>query len=219
MCGRYSITTPTEQLIARFDTEMSVEALPPRYNAAPTQSLPVILNQEPRRIELLQWGLIPHWANDPSIGSRMINARAETLTDKPSYREPFQKRRCLVLADGFYEWQKTGSGKTPMRIALKSGEPFAFAGLWATWKNPQGQLVRSFSIITTKPNALVAPIHDRMPVMLQPEDEALWLDNSAGPNDWKELLRPYPAELLTSHAVSERINSPRNDDAAVVAPV
>lgn len=215
MCGRYSIATPTEQLIERFDTEMSVEPVPTRYNAAPTQSLPVVLNEEPRRIELLHWGLIPHWASDPSIGSRMINARAETLTSKASYREPFQKRRCLVLADGFYEWQKTAGGKVPMRIALKSGEPFALAGLWSIWRDPQGGQIRSFSIITTTPNELVAPIHDRMPAMLRPEDEAAWLDNDADADAWQALLQPYPAELLTAYPVSSRINSPRNDDPAV----
>lgn len=219
MCGRYSIAVPTEQLVERFDAEMPVEPVPAHYNAAPTQQLPVVLNEGPRRIELLQWGLIPHWAKDPSIGARMINARAETLADKPSYREPFQKRRCLVLADAFYEWQHTPQGKVPMRIALESGEPFALAGLWASWRSPQGGTVRSFSIITTRPNALVAPIHDRMPVMLRREDEASWLDNSAGAETWQSLLQPYPAELLTAYAVSPRLNSIRNDDPAVAQPI
>lgn len=218
MCGRYSIATPTETLVERFDAEMPVEPIPTHYNAAPTQSLPVLLNQGPRRIERLHWGLVPHWASDPSIGSRMINARAETLSAKPSYREPFQKRRCLVLADGFYEWQRTAHGKVPMRITLSSGEPFALAGLWSTWQAPDGALLRSFSIITTSANQLVAPIHDRMPVLLRPEDEAIWLDDRAGSEAWQALLQPYPEELMTSYPVSSRVNSPRNDDPDVAAP-
>jgi putative SOS response-associated peptidase YedK len=220
MCGRFTIFADPAQLAERFNATLPAEELLPRYNAAPTQRLPVIRNEgDERAIELLRWGLIPFWAKDPAIGNQMINARAETLPEKPSFRTPLQKRRCLVLADGFYEWKKTEQGKTPLRIGLKTGEPFAFAGLWETWKQPSGDLLRTFTIITTPPNSLMEPIHNRMPAMLLPEDEALWLDNSAGVIGWLSALRPYPAELMTAYPVSSRVNSPANDDPAVVERV
>lgn len=216
MCGRFTIFADPAQLAERFNAALPAEGLRPRYNAAPTQDLPVILNEDERAIQLLRWGLVPFWAKDPAIGNRMINARAETLPEKPSFRTPLQKRRCLVLADGFYEWKKTEHGKAPLRIGLKTGEPFAFAGLWETWKQPDGELLRTFTIITTPPNSLMEPIHNRMPAILLPEDEALWLDNSAGVIGWLSALRPYPAELMTAYPVSPRVNSPRNDDPSVV---
>jgi putative SOS response-associated peptidase YedK len=220
MCGRFSIFADPALLAERFAAALPDEGLRPRYNAAPTQRLPVILNEgDARTIQLLRWGLVPFWAKDPAIGNQMINARAETLPEKPSFRTPLHKRRCLALADGFYEWQKTEHGKVPMRISLKSGQPFAFAGLWETWKQPEGDLLRTFTIITTTPNALVEPIHNRMPAMLLPEDEALWLDNSAGVIGWLSALRPYPAELMTAYPVSPRVNAPANDDPAVVERV
>ena len=219
MCGRFSIFADPERLAERFQAALPAEPLAPRYNAAPSQSQPVLLNEDARLIQVLRWGLVPFWAKDPSVGDRMINARAETLVEKPSFRTALQRRRCLVLADGFYEWQKTAQGKTPMRIALKSGQPFAFAGLWETWKSPEGEPLRTFTIITTSPNALAAPIHDRMPAMLLPEHEALWLDNSAGQQRWLEVLRPYPAELMLAYPVSRRLNSPANDDPALVERV
>lgn len=220
MCGRFSIFADPALLAERFAASLPAESLRPRYNAAPTQRLPVILNEgEERSIQLLRWGLVPFWAKDPAIGNQMINARAETLPEKPSFRTPLQKRRCLVLADGFYEWQKTEHGKVPMRISLKSGEPFAFAGLWETWQQPEGDLLRTFTIITTTPNALVEPIHNRMPAMLLPEDEALWLDNSAGLVGWLSALHPYPAELMAAYPVSPRVNAPANDDPALVERV
>jgi putative SOS response-associated peptidase YedK len=219
MCGRFSIFADPERLAERFAAALPEQGIQPRYNAAPTQDLPVLLNEDRSRIQLLRWGLIPFWAKDPSIGNRMINARAETLAEKPSFRTPLKKRRCLVLADGFYEWKKVNSGKQPMRIALTSGQPFAFAGLWETWKQPDGDLLRTFTIITTQPNELVASIHNRMPAILLPEHEALWLDDAAQQEAWLDLLRPYPADLLTAYPVSKRVNSPANDDAAVIARV
>ena len=218
MCGRFSIFADPERLAERFDASLPDQELAPRYNAAPTQDLPVLLNEDDRVIQLLRWGLVPFWAKDPSIGNRMINARAETLAEKPSYRTALKKRRCLVLADGFYEWAKTGNGKQPVRIALKSGDPFAFAGLWETWKDPDGRLLRTFTIVTTTPNELVAPIHNRMPAVLLPEHEAIWLDNAADQAIWLDLLRPYPAELMTAYPISTRVNSPANDDPAIVEP-
>lgn len=221
MCGRFSIFADPERLAERFDASLPEEGLRPRYNAAPTQNLPVILNEDAdaRRIELLRWGLVPFWAEDPSIGSRMINARGETLAEKPSFRTALKKRRCLVLADGFYEWQKTADGKIPMRITLKSGEPFALAGLWETWKEPTGDLLRTFTIITTTPNELLEPIHNRMPVILPREHEAIWLDNAADQGIWLDMLRPYSADLMTVHPVSKRVNFVGNDDPEIVQPV
>jgi putative SOS response-associated peptidase YedK len=217
MCGRFTLFADPDRLAERFEASLPEAGLQPRYNAAPTQHLPVILNEDPSAIQLLQWGLIPFWAKDPAIGSRMINARAETLAEKPSFRTAFKKRRCLVLADGFYEWMKTPDGKQPMRITLASGEPFAMAGLWESWDAPDGSPLRTFTIVTGQPNTLVAPIHDRMPAILLPEHEAIWLDNAAEPAIWQDILRPYPAERMTAYPVSRRVNFVGNDDEGLVA--
>jgi putative SOS response-associated peptidase YedK len=216
MCGRFTIFADPDRLAERFEASLPADGLQPRYNAAPTQRLPVILNEVPPAIQLLQWGLIPSWAKDPAIGSRMINARAETLAEKPSFRTAFKKRRCLVLADGFYEWQQTPSGKQPMRITLASEEPFAMAGLWESWQAPDGSLLRTFTIVTGEPNELVAPIHNRMPAILLPEHEAIWLDNAAEPAIWQDILRPYPAERMAAYPVSRRVNFVGNDDGGLV---
>jgi putative SOS response-associated peptidase YedK len=216
MCGRFTIFADPGRLAERFQAALPPDGLSPRYNAAPTQRLPVILNDGPPAIQLLRWGLIPFWAKDPSIGSRMINARSETLVDKPAFRAAFKKRRCLVLADGFYEWQKTPGGKQPMRITLASGEPFAMAGLWEAWDAPDGSTLRTFTIITGEPNELVAPIHNRMPAILRPEHEAIWLDNAAEPAIWLDILRPYPSEHMAAYPVSQRVNYVGNDDAGLV---
>ncbi len=219
MCGRYTIFTEPRRLMERFQAEWPDAPWQPRYNAAPTQPLPVLLNDGTRRIRLLRWGLIPHWAEDPTIGHRLINARAETLTQRPSFREAFRRRRCLVLADGFYEWQRTPRGRTPYWIGLKDHEPFAFAGLWDRWEGPEGEVIESFTIITTAANERVAPIHDRMPVILLPEHEAIWLDDTAGPQAWREILRPYPADRMIAYPVSPRVNSPRADDPTLIQPL
>ena len=216
MCGRFSIFADPERLAERFNAGLPPDGLHPRYNAAPTQSLPVLLNEGDRVIQLLRWGLVPFWAKDASIGSQMINARAETLAEKPSFRNALKKRRCLVLADGFYEWKKTTTGKAPMRITLASGEPFAFAGLWETWDTPEGDRLRTFTIITTTPNELVELIHNRMPVILRSELEPLWLDNDADQSAWLDVLRPYPSELMTAYPVSKRVNFVSNDDPDLV---
>jgi putative SOS response-associated peptidase YedK len=218
MCGRYTITVPTEQLAEHFDATMPPD-VSPRFNAAPTQHLPVLLNEGERQVQMVKWGLIPHWAKEASIASKMINARSETIADKPAYRSTFQKHRCLVLADGFYEWKKTDDGKIPIRFTLKSGAPFAFAGMWSNWKDPNGEWVKTFTIITGKPNDVVKDVHDRMPVMLLPEDEKVWLDNDAGEAIWQNLLRPYPPELMVAYPVSKRVNAVKNDDPALIEPV
>lgn len=218
MCGRYTISAQPEQLAQHFNAQLPSETLTSRYNAAPSQQLPVLLNSKPDQIEFLRWGLIPHWSKDGKTEYNMINARAETIREKSSYKDALTKRRCLVLADGFYEWRKEGKDKIPMRITLKDGSPFAFAGLWETWKNPQGELIRSFTIITTEPNELMETIHNRMPVLLLPEDERRWLDNEAGVDVWGSLLHPYPADLMRAYPVSKKVNKPVYDDPSLLEP-
>lgn len=216
MCGRYTVTRTPRELAERFNARLPPELFAPRYNAAPTQALPVVVNEGGRSLELQRWGLIPSWAKDPGIGSRLINARCDGVADKPSFRSAFKKRRCLVPADGFYEWAKHGAAKTPMRITLSGGELFAFAGLWEVWKDPGGGSVRSFTIVTTDANATLKPIHDRMPVILRREAEAVWLDEAATPADLLDIMQPYREDGVSAYAVSIRVNSPRNDDASLI---
>lgn len=233
MCGRFTLHHTLEELEERFAAE--VEAKPPaetepRYNIAPTQDVLVVTQNGARHLQGYHWGLIPSWAKDPAIGSKMINARAETLAEKPSFRTALQRRRCLIPADGFYEWQDTtadanqASGKkaprTPMHIRLQDGGLFAFAGLWDEWRAPDGSPLRSCTIITTAPNAVTAPIHDRMPVILRPEDEGLWLDRSVTESAaLLPLLVPYPAERMEAYAVSRQVNAPTVDAPACIAPL
>ena len=211
MCGRYSQTQMLSKLAERFAVKRVPEDIKPRYNIAPTQHAPVIVHLGERSLEQYRWGLIPSWAKDPSIGYKMINARGETVNQKPSFRRPFQRSRCLAISDGFYEWKKEGKIKTPMRIALKSREPFAFAGLWDCWIDPEGKEVKSFSIVTTAANAVLKPIHDRMPVILREEDEAIWLDPEVKADLLMKLIVPYPEEAMEAYAVSSVVNSARND--------
>ena len=176
MCGRYSLITDIGELQERFDFDSSELTHTPRYNIAPTQMALTVTNGSEKRDSYMRWGLIPSWTKSASVGNRMINARSETVAERPSFLIAFQRRRCLVLAGGFYEWQRKGSSRRPMRITMASGEPFAFAGLWDAWRNPKGKIVRSCAIITTGANELLSPIHDRMPVILPRELESLWLD-------------------------------------------
>jgi putative SOS response-associated peptidase YedK len=221
MCGRFTLTTtPTDLKEAFPDVEVS-EELAPRYNIAPSQPVAVIANTGVNRVELFRWGLIPSWAKDPSIGDRMINARAETLAEKPSFRGIFRKRRCLVLADGFYEWrQEPGSRlKTPMYIRLASGRPFAFAGLWDQWRPQTGDPIQSCAIITTNPNQLMQMIHTRMPVILEPSAYGPWLDSAErSASDLQALLRPFPADQMTAYPVSRYVNRPQNDSPTCIVP-
>ena len=199
-----------------FETAPWDEDWDPRFNIAPTQHVPVVRQypKEPiRHISMVKWGLIPAWAKDPSIASGTINAKSETAATKPAFRDPLKFRRCLIPADGFYEWKKAGGAKQPFCFEVNDGELFAFAGLWDGWKNPDGQWIRSCSILTTTPNAVTSPIHDRMPVILDPGSYDLWLD--PGMNDVaaiSELLRPFDARLMRSYPVSTRINHVVNDD-------
>jgi putative SOS response-associated peptidase YedK len=229
MCGRYTLTAPSEALKAHFELAALPEGLRPRYNIAPGQEVAVIPNWPERRLELFRWGLVPSWARDPAIGNRMINARAETLAIKPSFRNALSRRRCLVLADGFYEWKKEGGRKIPMYIRLKSRQPFALAGLWEVWRPlgsepprgeaPPAQALHTCTIITTTPNDLCAAIHDRMPAILAPEAWAHWLTAEPQKVDaLAHLLAPFPAELLEAYAVRPLVNSPANDIPECILP-
>ncbi|MCK6626420.1 MAG: SOS response-associated peptidase [Anaerolineae bacterium] len=219
MCGRYTLATNTQKLAESFSGFEVPAELPPRYNVAPTQPIAVVANNGQHKVEFFQWGLIPSWAKDPKIGNQMINARAETLGEKPAFRNAYKRRRCLVLADGFYEWKKEGDGaKTPMYIRLASGDPFAFAGLWEMWQTAEDTIL-SCTIITTDPNDLMAQIHNRMPVILPPDVYEQWLDPAErSPDQLQGLLQPYPAELMTAYPVSKMVNSPKNDTPALIEP-
>ena len=218
MCGRYTVITPAPALARRFAAR-EAPTPSPNFNAAPSQALPIITNAAPNQIQLVRWGLVPAWSRDPAGGPKPINARAETLAEKPSFRQLLARRRCLVLADSFYEWQATARGKVPHRILLKSEEPFAFAGLWDEWVDKaSGEVHPTFTIITTEPNALMASLHNRMPVILPgPEAERAWLADDLGPAAHQGLLRPYPPDLMREYAVTTRVNSPAHNDAEVLA--
>jgi putative SOS response-associated peptidase YedK len=209
MCGRFSLTANEAELNLRFELAGGDAPYVPRYNGAPTQMLAVITNENPHKLTYNRWGLIPPWAKDISIGTKMINARAETITEKPSFRTPLFSKRCLVPSDGFYEWQQD-AGKQPYRIFVKNNPIFAMASLWERWKSPKGGTIDSFSIITTEANSFMKPIHSRMPVILNREDEIAWLA-SKNHEEVLALLKPYPAEELDAYPVSKLVNSPRND--------
>ncbi len=217
MCGRFTLHVDIKTVAEQFGVPATLETSP-RYNVAPTQEVVSIMRNGASHLALLRWGLIPSWAKDESIGSRMINARAETLAEKPSFKGLLRSKRCLIIADGFYEWKKENGFKTPMYITLKNGEPFAFAGLWDQWKSPDGQPIRSCTIITTGPNELVASIHDRMPAILQPEAYELWLEpanhDEHALSHW---LAPYPAEEMTARPVSRLVNDPKREGAELIA--
>lgn len=223
MCGRYTFISPVPVIEERFDATFT-ESIPANYNAAPSQRLPVITNIDPGRIQLLQWGLLPSWVKDVKAAPKPINARAETLSEKPSFRQLLQRRRCLVLADSFYEWQqtapKTKAPKTPHRILLRDEQPFAFAGLWDEWADrTTGEVVPTFTIITTEPNSLMAQLHNRMPVILPTRDaELAWLDDGIPVAAHQELLLPYAAENMKEYVITPLINSPSNNSAAVLEP-
>ncbi|WP_121612130.1 SOS response-associated peptidase [Mesobacillus foraminis] len=221
MCGRFTLTADFEQLIERFEIEsfhLNDEYVP-SYNIAPSQSvLAVINNGHINKLGYLKWGLIPSWAKEPSIGYKMINARGESLMEKPSFKNAYRKKRCLVIADSFYEWSRVGGKKKiPMRIKLKTDEVFAMAGLWEQWKTPIGDSVFSCTVITTAPNQLVRNIHDRMPVILRPEYEKVWLDPSIQDHHLLDpLLRPLDPELMEAYEVGPAVNSPKNNSAELI---
>lgn len=216
MCGRFSLTDPYS-IYARFHLANRID-LAPRYNVTPTQVMPVF--DQPKHVELVRWGLIPFWAKDPNVGYSMINARAEGIAEKPSYRKPFRFQRCIIPADGFFEWKQTKDGKVPYYFKLKRGGLFGFAGLYDLWKDPHGHEVNSYTIITTTPNELVGNVHDRMPVILRRDDEDDWLNpDIVEPERLEHFLHPYPAAEMDAYAVSTLVNSPKNDAASLVTPV
>ena len=221
MCGRYAIVLVGDgTLQRRFSLEESLDDPQPRFNVAPTQTLPVITRNSPNRVEMMRWGLIPSWAKDASIGSRMINARAETVAEKPAFRRPLRTQRCLVPATGFYEWKRDGDSKSPYFIHLRDEPLFAFAGLYDTWRDPDGQTVKTYTILTTEANAVMAGIHNRMPVILRREDEDEWLDpTNTEPEHLLPLLRPYRSDAMAAYPVSRMVNSPQNDAPALLERV
>ena len=218
MCGRFSLYHAEDDVIGRFEVGEADYEFAPRYNVAPSQSIAAVVREGEGRVLVgLKWGLVPSWAKDPAVGNRMINARAETLAEKPSYRRALASRRCLIPADGFYEWRKEARGlKQPMYIRRRDGGLFAFAGLWEEWKGPDGGLLRTSTIVTVAPNELMRPIHDRMPAILTPEDEARWLDPRSGAAAALPLLRPFPEGELEAFPVSRAVNSPSVNDPSLI---
>ena len=218
MCGRFTMASPGAVIAELFELP-EVPQLAPRWNIAPTQAVAAVRASAAGGRELvgLHWGLIPSWAKERAIGARMINARAETVAEKPAFRAALRARRCLVVADGFYEWQKAGARKQPWHIRMRDGRPFAFAGLWEHWAAGPDEVLDSCTIVTTTPNGVVAPIHDRMPVILERGDYAVWLDpGQRDPASLLPLLRPHPEAAMEAYPVGLRVNSPANDDAACV---
>lgn len=218
MCGRFTLTTNLQTIARVFQVSPSLSTTP-RYNVAPTQDVVTILPNGGAHLELLRWGLVPAWAKEESVGARMINARAETLAEKPSFKRLLRSRRCLIVADGFYEWKsEERGGKTPIYFTLQEQEPFGFAGLWDVWKDADGQALRTCTIITTNPNELVAPVHNRMPAILTPDARAAWLDMQLQNEDaLVSLLAPYPASQMSARAVSKLVNNPKYDSAELIA--
>ena len=212
MCGRFSLSQEASAIAELFDLA-EVPNLEPGYNIAPTQLVSTVLRTpHDRQLRMLRWGLIPAWAKDPAIGARMINARSETVTEKPSFRTAFRHRRCLVVADGFYEWQRQERKKQPFYFRLQDQQAFAFAGLWEHWKAPDDEVIESCTILTTEANELLRPIHDRMPVILDRKDYDLWLDPAVQNHEpLQHLLHPYQAEAMMSYPVSTKVNNPTHN--------
>ena len=218
MCGRYTIVAKAEEIEKRFKVEVP-ETFTPRYNAAPTQILPVITNQNPSGLSFFHWGLIPSWAKDKSISSKLINARAETITQKASFKSAIKQRRCLVIADGFYEWKRSSKkSKIPYRIMLSSEALFSFAGLWEEYEDDEQQTIHTFTIITTTANVAISEIHERMPVILDEESEKIWLDPSKSTEEHLELLQPYREDLMSFHTISPLVNKVSNDHPQLIVP-
>ena len=224
MCGRFALYADYGVILERFDIEevsFGEEQYEQSYNVAPSQQVTAVVNDGSKnRLGKLRWGLIPPWAKEAKIGYKMINARAETAAEKPSYRNAFKKKRCLVVADAFYEWRKDDIGKTPMLIKLKSGEPFAFAALWESWKSPEGETINSCSILTTGPNKVMESIHDRMPVILSKEAEKIWLDPDVQDiGELEKLLKPFDSKEMEAYEVSDAVNSPKNNNRDLIRKI
>ncbi len=219
MCGRYTLSTPAGRLAEEFRVDEGAVEIPPSYNIAPTQEVAAVLAEgDRRRLEMLRWGLVPSWADDPEIGARMINARSETAAEKPSFRSAFRNRRCLIAADGFYEWKRENGGKQPYYFRMQDGRPFAFAGLWESWDKGGDGPLRTCAILTTRANSVLDGIHDRMPVILPHDAYNAWLDPDADKEELGELMIPYPGDDLETYPVSRFVNSPRNNDERCIEP-
>jgi putative SOS response-associated peptidase YedK len=220
VCGRFTLTSTPETLAQRFGLD-AVPEMAPRFNIAPTQDVATIRVRDGVRVlEMRRWGLVPHWARDPKIGNRMINARSETVTEKPAFRDAFRARRCLVPADGFYEWAGGKGPRQPYHVGLSEGGPFAIAGLWEHWSHRGATAIESCTLLTTSANERIATLHDRMPVILDPDDWALWLDPTVrGGDALQALLRPIAADRIDLCPVSRHVNDPKHDDPACVAPL
>jgi putative SOS response-associated peptidase YedK len=220
MCGRFTLTADAARLQERFACDLTALPYTPSYNIAPSQEVLALVNTEENQATYLRWGLIPAWATDPRIGHRLINARAETVAEKSSFRQALRQRRCLILADGFYEWQRTDAGKTPMYMRLRDHQPFALAGLWEVWHDTSGTMLTTCTILTTAANDLMRPIHARMPVILPPAAAAVWLDRDVTtPEKLLPWLTPYESADMEAYAVSPAVNSPRHNTPACIAPV
>jgi putative SOS response-associated peptidase YedK len=222
MCGRFTASFEFREIKVRYNLGRDRPLFARRYNIAPSQEVPVIVQEDGvNELKPMRWGLVPSWAPDPSIGNRLINARAETITEKPSFRRLIESRRCLIPADGFYEWRREGSRKIPVWFHLKKKEPFAFAGLWDVWRDVEGEVLHTFTIITTVPNALLRRIHHRMPVMFDTLQARQWLDPrlSTRNADIAAVLAPFPSELMESHDVSLLVNKPEIDSLDCINPV
>ena len=224
MCGRFTLTATIGEILNRFDIQafLEEENYLPSYNIAPSQSVLAVINDGSKnRMGFLKWGLIPPFASDTAIGNKMINARAETLVEKPSYRNAFKKKRCLIVADSFFEWKlHENKTKTPMRFKLKSNDLFAMAGIWESWKAPDGRPLYSCSVITTRPNDLMKDIHDRMPVILMPDDEKIWLDPTiSDPSYLHQFLKPFDEQQMEAYEVSSLVNSPKNNTIDIIQKI
>jgi putative SOS response-associated peptidase YedK len=222
MCGRFTLTVDPADLKEAFQDYKFPNKFAPRFNVAPSQPILAIPNDGRNTADFFVWGLVPSWAKEPEIGSRLINARGETLAEKPSFRGSYKYKRCLILADGFYEWksQPGTKTKTPYFIHMKNRKPFAFAGLWDEWNSADGSQIRSCTIITTGPNELMKPIHDRMPVILEPADYPRWLDSSPQtPESLQPLIRAYPADKMSAYPVSTLVNKPSIDNSELIQPI
>jgi putative SOS response-associated peptidase YedK len=220
MCGRFVRITPIPVIAKKFKAKQLFADLAPSYNIAPSQEIVIINDEGVRQLVQCTWGFIPSWAKDPSIGNKMINARSETVAEKPAFRSAFKKKRCLVIADGFYEWKTEGKRKFPMYIRLKSKEPFGFAGLYNVWKAPDGNQICTCTIITTEANEAVKPIHDRMPVILTRDKEEIWIDPATEDKEMLVgILKPYPSEEMEAYEVSTKVNFPQYNTSSNIKPL
>lgn len=220
MCGRATLTAPAD--VVRDLFEVSVPELLPRYNLAPTQDVLIVRagRDGPRReTGIVRWGLVPPWAKDARVGARYINARAESVFEKSPFKEPLKRRRCLVIFDGFYEWRREGTRKTPFYVRMKTGAPFGCAGLWETWRTPEGQRLESCTVLTTRANGLIGTLHDRMPSILKPDEHDAWLDPAREEPDLGPVLRPYPDGEMEMWQVSSKVNRWQNDEPSCIAPI